>query len=133
MNKLLLCFLLTFLTISIPGQERKQSETNEDPTSCELVQRILGTVHELAADGNVIVISKLGKGESAASLNRMRLKTVRQYLETVWKRPSSTVILAQGERVSGFGRLEFYTNGALVYQIIAKQRINIPIICYRED
>lgn len=66
---------------------------------------------EAGKDQTVIVIARLGSGESARSLSRGRLKQVTDYLNRRLAR--ERIIPAEGVRVKGLGQLEFYVGGKL--------------------
>ena len=62
---------------------------------------------------NIILIARLGEGESSRELNRRRLFNATTYLSII-KRSSIEVIQAEGEPVKeGLGRIEIYVNGRL--------------------
>jgi hypothetical protein len=64
---------------------------------------------ERVVDSQLIVaIARLGKGESSSILNRRRLHTMRNYLETTRAIPKHRIITAVGEPVRGVGRIEVY-------------------------
>jgi hypothetical protein len=59
----------------------------------------------------LILVARLGTGESSRSLNQARLSGVEEY---VLRRGSDLkYVLAQGSRVKGLGRLEIYVGGQL--------------------
>jgi len=84
--------------------------------NCEDNIAVLSAAHQEAGEkGLIIVIARLGDGEYRSDLNRRRLHNVRVYLtEFDWHRTAETVVTAQGERVSGVGRVELYIAGKLV-------------------
>lgn len=107
---------LTFCLILAANPALAQVSPNEvKPYDCEFNSHILDNVHHLGGEkGLIIVIARLGDGESRRALNRRRLQNVRAYLtESGWKRDPQTIILAEGERVKGYGRIEFYIHGRL--------------------
>ena len=66
----------------------------------------------------IILIARLGDRETSTSLNRRRLRTVREYLpvEPGLNRqpiPDKDIITAIGDRVRGKGRIEAYLRGKL--------------------
>lgn len=63
---------------------------------------------------SLIVIAHLGDSEKSSSLNWRRLKDVRENLS---EKGMHQIVMASGERVKGFGRLEFYVGGKLLYVI----------------
>ena len=66
---------------------------------------------EAGQDQTVIIIARLGSGESARSLSRVRLKQMVDYLNRRLAR--ERIIPAEGERVKGLAQLEFYVGGKL--------------------
>ena len=66
----------------------------------------------------IIAIARLGDGEDRRELNRRRLHNVRVFLANSGKRSPDTVVVAQGERVKGYGQVELYVGGRL-FDVIA--------------
>ena len=60
----------------------------------------------------IFVIARLGTGETNHALNRRRLNDVRTQFDINWT--SSKIILAEGARVKGQGRIEFYFGSELM-------------------
>lgn len=58
------------------------------------------------------VIAHLGTGETSSRLNRRRLNDIRTEFGINWD--SDKIILAEGERVRGQGRIEFYLGSELM-------------------
>ncbi len=84
----------------------------------------------------IIVIAHLGDGEIKSNLNRRRLHNVRtfwtEYLTAKGaRRKPETVILAEGERVKGYGRLEFYVDGKLIGLLKIRRNADLLVgTCY---
>ena len=79
----------------------------------------------------LFVIVRLGTGESSRRLNRARLYNARQYV-SVKSFDQQTTVYAEGERVEGEGRLEFYLGGSLRLVTLAK-RNKMPHLTCCED
>lgn len=79
----------------------------------------------------LFVIVRLGTGESSRRLNRARLYNTRQYLSVKSFEPRTTVF-AEGDRVEGEGRIEFYLGGRLRLVALAK-RNKMPNLTCCED
>ena len=129
-------FFLIFISTAIvaSAQSRPDESNAEQPTSCEVSQRILDTMHQLAADGTIIIIAKLGSGERASRLNKDRLQSVSTYLQNAWKRSPETIVLATGDkREQGLGRLDIYAEGKNIYSLFAGKSQNIKIHCRNPD
>lgn len=64
-------------------------------------------------DKIIILIGRLGVRERSRALNRKRLHVARGYLENVRNLPRARVVIAEGEKVSGDGRIEVYLDNRL--------------------
>jgi hypothetical protein len=85
------------------------------PTNCETHIAILDIADQDAGrDGLIIIIGRLGDGERSRELNQHRLHSARAYLtEYRAVRSPATIVIAEGERVTGYGRIELYIGGKL--------------------
>jgi hypothetical protein len=120
---------------------RGQSEVimQDQPTGCEYNSAVLdGLAQRTQPDELIIVIARLGSRERRPNLNDRRLQNVRTYLTeflrdpTVRRNPKS-IILAQGERVQGLGRIEFYISGKLVRALTMRTNADLTgANCARE-
>jgi hypothetical protein len=79
----------------------------------------------------LFVIARLGTGETSRRLNRGRLYNTKQNLSIKSFDPQTTVY-AEGERVEGEGRIEFYLGGSLRLVTLAK-RNQMPNLTCCED
>jgi hypothetical protein len=78
-------------------------------------------------DKLIIMVARLGRGESSGRLNWRRLRTARSFLEIVRGVPRQRMILASGERVPGAGQIEVYLDGKLhVVFVFARNRDFAP-------
>ena len=89
------------------------------PLNCEMnLQHLEDLRHMLAnqpnRDGLLIIVARLGNGEKQRDLNRRRLHNVRDGLTTNLGINDRQIVVAEGERVRGYGRVEFYLAGDLV-------------------
>ena len=66
---------------------------------------------ESGKDQTIIIIARLGSGESSRTLAGGRLRQVADYLNR--RVSGDRMITAEGERVRGLGQLEFYVTGKL--------------------
>ena len=84
-------------------------------TDCEGIMMRLDFIAiaagETGKDQTIIIIARLGNGETSRRLVNVRLRQVADYLNR--RVPRERIITAEGERVSGFGQLEFYVGGKL--------------------
>lgn len=89
--------------------------TNSKPMSCADRQAGIDVIGQRTpADELIIVIARLGTGETRPNLNRRRLHNVRvfwtEFLEKTAKRKPETIVLGEAERIKGHGHLEFYVS-----------------------
>lgn len=83
---------------------------------CEANIANLDLAHSEAGEsGLIIAVARLGDGERRRMLNHRRLHNLRTYLERFHKRARATIVTAEGERVTGSGRVEVYVGGRLFY------------------
>lgn len=146
MNKLLKIPRLVALlcALSAGGLAGAGSQSPQDdkskPTNCAYSLTVLDVVAQnTPKDETIIVIARLGEGEARRELNHRRLHNVRTYLtkflthEDVRRDPES-LILAEGERSRGYGRVEFYVRGKLFdYLSIATGADLIVGSCYHDE
>jgi hypothetical protein len=124
-----LCFVLgvaVSLVCSVNIAQNRSAPTDPAseavPHNCEGNVFVLNAAHVAAnatgADTLIMAIARLGDGERRRELNRRRLHNVRVFLTELQKHDASKVIIAEGERVRGYGRVELYVGGRL-FQVIA--------------
>jgi hypothetical protein len=98
------------------------------PVDCEVANFYIDDVIRRWQENNsgsyLIVIARLGDGENSRQLNLARLKSIRRYLK---RYPDTRLITAEGERVNGYGCLEFYVNGKRLYVIPVIKSANIDL------
>ena len=107
--------LLSVALASCPVVAQGQSTRDEiKPVNCEHNIAQLEIASNQAGNDRLIIIARLGDGERNRNLNWRRLQNTRAYLSEYLKaRNSETIILAEGERVPGYGRIEIYVGGKL--------------------
>lgn len=76
-------------------------------------------------DASFIVIARLGDGETSRRLNLKRIKVLRDYiLDSDLK---VKAVFAEGERIKGFGVVEIYVQGKLLYSLPIRQKNDMTI------
>jgi hypothetical protein len=85
------------------------------PTNCENHIAMLDIAHQDAGPtGLIIMIGRLGEGERSRELTQHRLHSARAYLtEYRAVRSPDTIVIAEGERGPGYGRIELFVGGKL--------------------
>jgi hypothetical protein len=108
----------------------------QEPTNCEYNISLLTTAHQDAEEGDLIIaISRLGDGETKQELHYRRLHNIRAFLAEYQKaRAPETIILAEGERAKGFGRVELYVKGDLHSVMVLRRNADLPVgVCVYES
>lgn len=134
---LLFIALLVLIPISTAAQERRY-DYNE-LLNCErnlLYQdNVINEALEKTKGGGVlIVIARLGDGENSRELIRRRIFNVHEFFKERGSRLApEKVIVAEGDRVKGYGRLEYYLGGELYEQLLFPQNGYICHSCCGPD
>jgi hypothetical protein len=146
MKTLLLIVIFGFLSCPAAAAQQPPLEpvklsdfANAKPGRCEYRTAILVGIHQKTpADETIMVIARLGDGETRPNLSWRRLHNVRvywtEYLYKEYGRKPETIILAEGEKVKGLGQLEFYVGGKLVEVMKVARNADLSIgSCYPPD
>jgi hypothetical protein len=101
------------------------SSTNERPGNCNSNSAQLDRVRNEASAGMekgevIIAIARLGKGEASSDLNRRRLYSVQAYLSKRAAVPEKSIVVGEGQRAEGYGRVELYVGGKLLNVLLAE-------------
>ncbi len=122
------------LCISVMGQIGKING-DERPTGCaeneaRLDQVGISVTEDVNSQSVLIILARLGDGESSLSLNKGRLYNAREYILSRFKGiRRDRIIVAEGETVAGFGRVTFYFNGKLIDQLLVKKNDRLCVDC----
>ena len=137
--KLLFACFLTLTVLPMMAQQGFDGLMELGPARCHDYGAFLDVVHQKTApDQLIIVIARLGDGDARPNLNQRRLENARAYwtkfLYEEHRCTPETIILAEGERVTGHGRLEFYVGGKLVGMLKVARNADLYIgECYPPD
>lgn len=96
------------------------------PVNCEVALVYLDNLAlrvQESKDPYVIVVARLGRGEKSERLSWSRLSAVKSRLS--YYLPDTKIVTAVGERVSGYGQLEFYVGGKLLYVLPYPRNANV--------
>ena len=87
-----------------------------DCSYCESAKANFDLIAQVANEkqSNVIIIARLGRGESR-NINRVRLRQLREWLLQVRGYPPERVVTAEGERMRGLGQVEVYISGKPIF------------------
>ncbi|MDQ3819991.1 MAG: hypothetical protein M3362_20270 [Acidobacteriota bacterium] len=125
---LLLLMLATF------SQEQTLEPINggigisKKPLNCEMTFQLMEDVRNMIQaepdNGVLILIARLGNGEKSLTLNRRRLYNVREGFQ-VTLGIRNPIVVAEGERINGFGRVEVYLGGKFVGALVARRNSHV--------
>ena len=119
--------------------EVEYKSTHSAPVECEYRTGIIERIRAIKpADELITVVARIGESENRPNLNRRRLHNVRAYLTEWWpegfRRKPGTVMLAEGGKVEGYGRLEFYVGGKFVEALEVAPNADVTFNnCYPPD
>lgn len=75
---------------------------------------------------SLIVIARLGDGETSRRINLKRIKTLKEYILSL--EPETKMIFGEGERIKGDGGvIEIYVEGKLIDSLRVQPKSNIPL------
>ncbi|MCI0525212.1 MAG: hypothetical protein L0Y75_08130 [Acidobacteria bacterium] len=110
--------IMAFSSGKVESQNLRASAYSDEKASmdnnCELNIHRLHNINEIAGKDNlIIIIARLGSGERNKALNSRRLHNARAFLKEFLRRDEQAILVAEGEKVTGRGRLDFYIGGKL--------------------
>ena len=110
------------------------SSTNERPGNCNSNSAQLDRVRNEASSGVekgevIIAIARLGKGEGSRELNRRRLYSVQAYLSKRAGVPEKNIVVGEGQRAEGYGRVELYVGGKLLNVLLVEPNKLLCVEC----
>ena len=126
MKLILICLCLMCSSIAL-GQQKM-----DEPPNCHGRDAVLYGIAKSTSPNNLItVVANLGEGEDRPNLNQRRLHNVRVYWTKFlneYRRSPDTIILTEGEKVKGYGRLEFYVDGELKASLKLKRNSDLLVV-----
>jgi hypothetical protein len=134
---LILSLFLTVMT-AFAQQRVVNSTENITPVTSEFnilrledVARITAT--EAAEGRKTILIARLGNGESSRELNRRRLSNVQIFLSRYKTIGAENIVVAEAEKVRGYGRVEIYVGGKLLETLTILKNEDLVVDCCEGD
>ena len=133
----LLFSIVFLLAVSEPifGQLPVEDPKDEKPTGCDMIRTVLDTAileaQRSPSNSFVIFIFRRGSGDDQKDLITNRLNTVKRHVEF---RASdlSNIILAEGERHIGLGRVDIFIRGELRAVLYMSKNENLGSNCKDE-
>lgn len=109
----------------------------EKPYECEqnaaeMEQVLVVMKKEPNPKGVLVLVARLGKGETRPWLNKRRLFNIGERYKVLGV-PAEKIVVAEGERVSDFGRVEIYWNGELLGALAVYKNRGICLNCCEND
>lgn len=108
--------LLMVVPVNAAAQQKKPAETIvRNDNNCESNKAYFDYVAVHAGETEpIILIARLGDGERSRVYNQRRLHNISIYLKVIREIPKGRIVRAEGERVTGRGRVEVYVRGELM-------------------
>jgi hypothetical protein len=105
--------------------------TGENSSPCEMNRFYLDDLINRARESGarIFVIARLGKGETSRYLIHRRLYNARTYFVRNWDFPAEKVVIAEGERTSEQGRVEFYLGDKLILKALLRRGGDLCVDC----
>ena len=86
-----------------------------DGSNCDNTKALFDLIAQTAgAEETIIVIGRLGRGESSRELVRHRMRNLQDFVYMVRGVAKERVVLAEGEPVNGLGQVDVYVKGKLI-------------------
>ena len=133
--------MLALFVPSFFAQERTNQSSvflNPDaPQTCEQnavsMETLATETLEATKNGGVLIaVASLGTGEQSREFNRRRLYNVREFLKDRASVRPEKIVVAEGERVNGLGRIEFYLGGKVIGRLFLARNKDLCLICCDE-
>jgi hypothetical protein len=135
MKKVLILILILLAVSPSVSAQSKHAEPYVVPSNsgaCEVNAASFDSLANIlrSNDERLFVVARLGKGESSRELNRRRLHNVRTYFKDGWPQiDAKRFVFAEGDRVEGEGRVEFYIGSVLMQISLVKRGGDICVDC----
>lgn len=131
----LIIFSLSFFPQEVIGQDGpgvRIHETNSCEDNASIFDNLL--VVSQMQSATIIIIARLGDGETSRKYNEQRLAAVKIGIVLNDRYPAEKIITAQGDRVRGKARVEVYINGQLsdVFKVGRRQDLKDRTKCFTQ-
>ncbi len=127
--KLIILTILCFGILQTVYAQNPPYESPKKPVNCETAYSFIYDAlnrYTERPSGYFIVIARLGRGESSRRLNLNRIKMFKSYISTL--NPPVKAIFAEGEKIKGYGVIEMYVEGKLLYSLPITKGRNLDLI-----
>jgi hypothetical protein len=102
-----------------------------DSGSCELNALFLDNLGSMARSGSerIFIIARQGHDEQSSLISRRRLLSVREQLVQNRGISAERITFAEGDRINGDGRVEYYFGSKLVFVSLARRNRGLCLSC----
>jgi uncharacterized protein YjhX (UPF0386 family) len=133
--------LLPLVFVSLVTYEASLAQsTTIEPTvvpgnasACESNAAMFDALANILREDNnkrLFVVARLGRGETSREFNRRRLHNVRTYFRDGWQNiDAGRFVFAEGDRIEGEGRVEFYIGSELILVSLVRRGGDICVDC----
>jgi hypothetical protein len=100
-----------------PWLPKKEAATISCEDNLALLDTLIQSIH---TDKMLLIVSHLGKRENRADLSRRRLYNIKTYYTKGFdqtEREAESIVIADGEKVTGKGYLDFYVEGQIILRL----------------
>ena len=132
--------LALFLIVTSAFAQQQVSAEAEDvkPLTSEFnilrLEAVAKIAKEATAEGRkIIVLARLGNGERSRQLNRRRLYNVQTFLMRNQEISAENIVVAEGEKTQGYGRVEIYVGGRLAMTLTVPKNEDFMVDCCEGD
>lgn len=126
------CLLFLVGPVSAQDKPLEPYVVEGNASACEVNAATFDNLANIlrSSDERLFVIARLGTGERSRDFNRRRLHNVRTYFTESWPTLGpKRIVFAEGERVEGDGRVEFYIGSRLFQISLVKRGRDICVDC----
>lgn len=110
-----------------------QKQVTEKKYNCDAMLGILDNVAKAGSESHgesvVIIVAYLGESERSNLYNEQRLKAAETYLTQKRGFPKVRLILTEGKKRNGLGKVEFYVGGKLSAELFLDKKGRICTGC----
>ena len=126
------CLMIVLLTVSLSAQQESKSKAgmpSQEPMDWDSATGYMdfAVINTRKIEGAyLIIIARLGAGETSRRLNQHRLSLVEEYV--LRRGHDLKYVLAEGSRVKGLGQMELYVGGRLSYIMHFKKNAQMFVL-----
>ncbi len=133
-NSILIAMMIASALCIAVGAQDGASRNAEVPSTCAENEARLDRIYlqwseRTEPKSALIIVARLGTGERSSHISQLRLHNAKEYLLQLPVTEHPTIIVAEGERRTGAGHVEFYVDGKLVDTLIVGKNRPLCVDC----